>query len=1216
MRRVPPDRILNIATSQDDRTRGAPAPEAVDADGRGLAQTIAFAAQYGGLILFHDLEDEPDGTWEAFFAADPAVAAALHVALDLPDIERTLRRLLAGVRTARNPRFRLTRIERVLAMVARLIAILEAEGGDERGVEDDLRRLLDLASRHRALADPAARLRRHTGRAPLAEAFAHEASGRDPGWGGELVDIVEDLVATLLDELRRGAPSAEAALQAALATDDHAPQAAIYNAFAILLDQSRAAINSFPRRLVDFYYDDVLKQHDVAAEPDSVFLTFTPANPGAQASVQRTALFPAGTDANGQTIDYQPTQALEVTATTVTGLSVHRVVSAPLDHNGVPVAAQVLSGEVAIDPSAPEPFDPFPMFGAPVARHIGPLAMQPATLGFTIGSPTLMLAGGNRTVTITLALTVAASDRDNGQDAAASFADPDLLAGVASLIEQTFQLHYSTAGGWVQVVGFDVAPAAVADPAHGFAFAIAFALPPDAPPLVETAAKPAPGAAKPTLAADAFPPVQDPAVIANLLSGIEKTSAGKQMLEAHSYAVMARLEVSSITIDVAVTGLTGLTVTTPNGPADTSQNFALLGLPPAKGSAVSLHAPELFAKPLSTLSVTIGWAGLPASSTGFAGYYQGYLIDADGVTHDAPFIDNTSFQAAFSVINPGWWMVPSATPQPLFRTTPANDPPTEADLTAPPQPAAPLYPVAELPATVSDNQELPAYYDPSKSALRLTLVAPDYAFGNTLYAANLAAAAQLQTQRTRDKSDVPVPLPNPPWLPMAGAIAVNYTATAIYTGFVQNSDGNATVTLAVKPKPPAVPISFQHIAPFDRLQPAPAQTTALTPLLPPIDPNAALYIELTDPTKQVSLLLVLGASDSGWWSNVPPMKWEQYVKGQWRPVDLLEDTTNGLRNSGIVALGLHAVPSNKKTTRLRIRALGPVDNAPLVKAVTPNALTAQWVGPGGAETRGVPLPAGTIKKSASTLSNIGTITQPMQSIGGCPPESGRSFQRWMAERLRHKGYAIAGWDYARLALEHTPSLWQVAIVPATEPAHGRERPGAVWVITVGGRTTPNVTDPTHPLVDPTTLSDIGDMLKARVNPFIADSIAVTNPPYLSVHVAAHVQFNADNTREYWEIALNDELVKWLSPWPDAALAPRPADYYTHRAVAEFIRHRPYVVSLDFLRLTDEVQNGDNIETGWYYLTSAPSHQIKGLTVDNGGGTPGTGVSALMARTPP
>jgi hypothetical protein len=1218
MRSVSPDRILNTATSQADRVRGAPAPQTVAADGRDLAQTIAFAGQYGRLILFHNLEDEPDGTWAEFFAADPAVTAALHVALDLPEIERTLRRLLAAVRTSRDPRFRLSRIGRVLAMVSRLIAILEADGGDESGVDDDLHRLLDLASKRQAFADPAARLRRHTGRASLGEGFTHEASGRDPGWGGELVDIVEDLVATLIDELRRGAPGAEAALAAALAADDHAPQAAIYNAFAILLDESRTAINSFPRRLVDFYYDDVLKQHDVAAEPDSVFLTFTPANPGAQASVQRGALFPAGTDANGATINYAATEALEVTATTVTGLSVHRVISAPLDANGTQqAAAQVLSGEVAIDPGAPDPFDPFPMFGSPVVRRLGPLPMVPASLGFTIASPTLMLAGGSRTVTITLALT-AGDQHQPPSNATASFADPDLLASIANLIETTFQLHYSTAGGWVAVTNMQVEPAVVADPVHSLAFAISFALPPDAPPLVETATKPKPGAPKPSLPTDAFPPVQDPTVIANLLTGIEKTDAGKQMLEAHSYAMMARLEVSTITIDVAVTGLTDLSVTTPNGPADTSQNFAAFGLPPAKGSAVSLHAPELFAKPLASLSVTIGWAGLPTSSTGFAGYYQDYLIDADGVTHTAPLIDNSSFQAAFSVVNPGWWTVPGATAQPLFRTTPAHNPPTKADLIAPPQPSAPLYPVAELRALVSENQTPPDYYDPTNSALRLTLVAPDYAFGNALYTANLMAASQAQAQRIRDKSDAPpVRLPNPPWLPMAGAIAVDYTATATFTGLGQAAaNASASVTLAVIPKPPAVPVSFQHIAPFDRLKPASAPSAALTPLLPAIEPNPALYVELTNPTKQVTLLFVLGASESGWWSNVPPMQWEQYVKGQWRAVELLEDTTNGLRNSGIVALGLHAVPSNKKTTRLRVQALGPVDNAPLVKAVIPNALTAQWSGPGGAETRGVPLPAGTIKKSASTLSNIGTIAQPMQSIGGCPPESGHSFQRWMAERLRHKGYAIAGWDYARLALEHTPSLWQVAVVPATEAMHGRERGGAVWIVAVGGRTTPNVTDPTHPLVDPTTLSDIGDMLKARVNPFIADSIAVTNPPYLSVHVVAHVQFNAENTREYWEIALNDDLVKWLSPWPDAALGVRPDDYYTHRAVAEFIRHRRYVISLDYLALTDQVAAGDNVQTGWFYLTSAKSHLIKGRTADSGDIQPGSGAPLRMTGASP
>ena len=44
-------RILNDATSQLDRSRGAPAPETVAVDGRSVAQLLAFAAGLAGMTV-------------------------------------------------------------------------------------------------------------------------------------------------------------------------------------------------------------------------------------------------------------------------------------------------------------------------------------------------------------------------------------------------------------------------------------------------------------------------------------------------------------------------------------------------------------------------------------------------------------------------------------------------------------------------------------------------------------------------------------------------------------------------------------------------------------------------------------------------------------------------------------------------------------------------------------------------------------------------------------------------------------------------------------------------------------------------------------------------------------------------------------------------------------------------------------------------------------
>jgi hypothetical protein len=219
---------------------------------------------------------------------------------------------------------------------------------------------------------------------------------------------------------------------------------------------------------------------------------------------------------------------------------------------------------------------------------------------------------------------------------------------------------------------------------------------------------------------------------------------------------------------------------------------------------------------------------------------------------------------------------------------------------------------------------------------------------------------------------------------------------------------------------------------------------------------------------------------------------------------------------------------------------------------------------------------------------VGSILQPMESFGGSPPLQGQSLQMWLSERLRHKEFAVDGWDYARLALEEAPSLWQAIVVPGVDGTKGLSAPGHVWVVAVAGPSTPDVADTTVPTVDFTAMSSLGKMLTSRISPFV--NLSVTNPPYLRLKVLAQCDFTDEDTPAFWSQKLEGELIQWLSPWPPTGLGPRPADYYTENAVAEFIRHRPYVRGVPRLRLEPELPT---IITQYYYVTSALTHHIAG-----------------------
>ena len=384
---------------------------------------------------------------------------------------------------------------------------------------------------------------------------------------------------------------------------------------------------------------------------------------------------------------------------------------------------------------------------------------------------------------------------------------------------------------------------------------------------------------------------------------------------------------------------------------------------------------------------------------------------------------------------------------------------------------------------------------------------------------------------------------------------------------------------------------FLHLRPFDQIALPKHGPGKRVTLLPRVARHCALYIDLSAPAAQVSLLFILRAGPDGWSNEAPVVLWEQRLGDAWLRVKVMGDSTNGLLNSGIVTLALrarsHVLP--EVPPQLRVRLIHGMNHSPLVCAVIANALSATWVPPGGAEQRGQPLPAGSITQMVTPITGIATISQPMNSIGGSPPAAGPGFDLWMAERLRHKGFAVNAWDYARIVLAAVPTLWQLGVVPATDESTGHTAAGRVWVVAVAGPNTPNVDDPTMPLVDPTVLAEIGELLEGVTSPFI--SLTVTNPPWVPLRVDADLVFTDDDTVDASQARLQDDLVRWLSPWPDPTLGLRPADYFTREAVAVFIRQRSYVLGITSLEL---VAQAGPAKLGWHYMTSAKKHRLRGI----------------------
>ena len=415
--------------------------------------------------------------------------------------------------------------------------------------------------------------------------------------------------------------------------------------------------------------------------------------------------------------------------------------------------------------------------------------------------------------------------------------------------------------------------------------------------------------------------------------------------------------------------------------------------------------------------------------------------------------------------------------------------------------------------------------------------------------------------------------PNPPWLPQAQSVTLDYTTFSVLA-----------------------PGMVFHLLPFGGWKPAGAPGGSAVPLLPQLHHPGNLYLGFSGllPSQRLNLLFQMASSGSE--AGLPPVTWSCLSADEWQPLktsEILSDTTNGLANTGVVALSLPAFDPADPTFLpggsqwLRAAVPGEPGRFPRTAGIYPHVLTVTWQDNGGTgESLRQPLPANTIASSVQDLAFIATIAQPLESFGGRPPEDQRNLDIRVGERLRHKDRALLAWDYERLVLERFPTVWKVQALPARNTTQG-DAPGDVLVVIVPGPESQQVQDPTTPVAPVDLLHQIQEYLAERTSPFVR--LQVVNPNYVRIQVTASVLFREEDDPGDDIAKLNADLVHYLSPWYyDAARADREGRYAMEDDISEFVQTRPYVAALEAI----EFSYDPPVRPEWYFLTSAAGHDIQ------------------------
>jgi hypothetical protein len=385
-------------------------------------------------------------------------------------------------------------------------------------------------------------------------------------------------------------------------------------------------------------------------------------------------------------------------------------------------------------------------------------------------------------------------------------------------------------------------------------------------------------------------------------------------------------------------------------------------------------------------------------------------------------------------------------------------------------------------------------------------------------------------------------------------------------------------------------------------------------------------LEGAKPLNTVSLLFQFADGSARDNDNDPPViNWSYLVNNEWRPLKgehIVSDDTYGFQTTGIVKL---EIPSDATTSHSIITdglhwfsaSVGEHSTRiPQAVDVVAQAVVARFQDNGNASAHfDNALPAGSIAKLQTAAAEVSKVAQPFASFDGKHRETGKEFYMHVSERLRHKGRAITSWDYEHLVLDRFPSIYKVKCIqhtdqnclcrepepavadrggrgtmgkrettdwpvgglppvstdegPAPQPATccgPQVAPGHVLVVPIPNLKNRNDANPLQPKTSRRTLLEIEAYLKKRTSPFV--HVHARNPVYEEVLVFFRVQFYAGVDKGYHLKKLNDELVRYLTPWAfdDTADVAFGRKVYAS-AIINFIEEQPYV---DFI--TDFVMN--------------------------------------------
>lgn len=910
-------------------------------------------------------------------------------------------------------------------------------------------------------------------------------------------------------------------LSATNINQDLTPHLTLFVCFLKLLELSQNKLNLITKKHLDFFYKDILQIEKLPAKADKVNIIFELAKKVAEEKIAVNTELDAGKDPDGKKLIYKTTEEFIANKANIAYLkSVYNDVDrGEIKHSEI---ANSLDGKG--EPLKEDSPYWFP-FGYTSNEEKYP-ELDDAKLGFAIASELFNLKEGDRNIDITITF-----------DDALTFHNPfnadDLLANISIL--------YSGKKGWVGNFKLsDNLPFKAENRSSsisGNQLKLVFQISKDNPAIVN----------------------YDQTILGEFFSTelpVIRFLINTQDPKGHTlFRSLVTKPINSIKVKVEVKDVKSLILESDTGLLNAAKPFFPFTTQPEKNSSFIINYPEIFSKKWTDADINIKWKNTPLSfETHYAAYKSSFIekiskkifIDAifikdnieakmnvnqpeDGIAKknnseieaiseanhsleinpDNPIVTKDYFKATLSVLNKEVWHEQNKTVN-LFDADEGN--------------------------VFESNIHVKGDYELGKSGpIRLTL---NQSFLHSLFPKIYTLAIM------NVATDPSTPIPNEPYTPVVESISLNYSAEETIDFGISAYESNR--------------IKLFHEAPFgQREEHSYLKQQAINKEILEVEPitnclvpdycnGGEFYIGLQDAeiSQQISLLFQIleGSENTGVPTFTGKQKVEWYIlcDNYWKNLDkdILANGIDNFLKSGIVKFGIPKQASNDNTlfpaNTIWIKAKMHKDYDAVCKVidVKTQVVTAQFFDNNNnlAHLEST-LPAKTISKLITRVPQIKSIEQPFNSFDGKPLESDPSYYLRVSERLRHKNRAITLWDYEHLILQEFPSVFRVkclnhTFISGTETSF--LSPGKVTLVVIPDIVDKNVFDIYEPRVSTATLNSIESFINSKNSMLV--SAKVINPDYEKVIIKLDVKFYSEFDENFYKKQLNEDLIKFLSPW--------------------------------------------------------------------------------------